>query len=878
MLQRGAAALMQRQRQHRQLWASMALGGRRLLGTFVGSSRALGGRLVAHNTSNTAATTANSFITSFTHAFGHNTTSSASKSCSIQRHHMHVLAKPRDWLLRIWQRRPRSARRRQQQQPPESFPPPETEEYLHPWHRRRGRRPPPRTPEWHEPEQPSLRGRYREEPQRHEYDRHSQHRQQRPPPPPPPQPPGGTGPMRFSDFIIPIGIAVALSFFTGSPDRNHKTITWQEFYSKMLSRGEVSRLVMDRDRNVVHVYLHDGAIIEGYNDTRHGAGPLPHFRIDVSSVRSFERQLEAASQDLGVNLQDEITLVYQQETDDPASFWMLIMMGSVLAAVYMISKRSRLGGRGSGVTPPRPPGVGRGGPAGPSAPGSGGGPGAASESGAKPRSPLDDVLSVGKIKPHMFTPQTATTKFKDVAGLSEAKAELKEFVAFLTHPQQFQTLGATVPKGAMLVGPPGTGKTLLAKAVAGEAGVPFLAVSGSDFVEMFVGVGPSRVRDLFKQARDNAPCIIYIDEIDAVGKARGAANRPGGGHSERESTLNQLLVEPHKRSRAHLSPSPPPPPFTIVTIVTTATIHYCHHYCHDGRQEREDIFRLHVRKLRLARGVRDWIPRLAALTPGLSGAQIASICNEAALYAARYNRDRIGKEDFEQAVDRVLGGLERRTRVISSEEKKIVAYHEAGHALVAWLLATTDPVLKVSIVPRGASALGYTQYLHGNHFLYTTEQLRDKMVTLLGGRAAEEAVFHRITTGARDDLERVTKMAYDQVTRYGMSSGVGLLVHQVPQSQDEGKKKFSNRLSQQFDEEVGRLVHSAYASARELVASHEEQLHELSKLLLEREVLTFEDLQAVLGPPASGRSPHEHVRVDDNEDDDSDDSKERQRL
>ncbi|EDQ91446.1 uncharacterized protein MONBRDRAFT_340, partial [Monosiga brevicollis MX1] len=440
--------------------------------------------------------------------------------------------------------------------------------------------------------------------------------------------------------------------------------------------------------------------------------------------------------------------------------------------------------------------------------------------------------------------------FNDVAGLSEAKVELKEFVEFLKTPERFEKLGAKVPKGALLTGPPGTGKTLLAKAVAGEAQVPFFAVSGSDFVEMFVGVGPSRVRDLFKQARGEAPCIIYIDEIDAIARARGKSNG-GRSNSERESTLNQLLVE---------MDGVDPSTGCMVLASTNRVDIMDKALLRPGRfdrqiscdlptlSERAEIFGVHLRPLYLDCGNRAALQdRMAALTPGMSGAQIASVCNEAALHAARLGRKAVVDADFDYAVDRVSSGMERRSRVISKEERKIVAVHECGHAIVGWYLQHTDPVMKVSLVPRG-QALGVTQLLPNDHHLFSAEALKDRMAVLLGGRAAEKIFFDRITTGAQDDLQRVTRMAYSYVTQYGMSKRMGPMTYRIPASGSEGKKGVADATAEQIDAEVAQLVESAFVRSLEQLQKHRDKLDAMSQSLLTKEILTYEDCVELLGP------------------------------
>ena len=431
--------------------------------------------------------------------------------------------------------------------------------------------------------------------------------------------------------------------------------------------------------------------------------------------------------------------------------------------------------------------------------------------------PGQQVLNIGKNKATLFDATEGTKlTFQDVAGLNEAKEEVVEVVDFLKNPKKFTRLGGKLPKGVLLVGPPGTGKTLLAKAVAGEAGVPFFSLSGSDFVEMFVGVGAARVRDLFKQAKEKAPCIIFIDEIDAVGRSRGKGMMMGA-NDERENTLNQLLVEmdgfatdkgviimaatnrPDVLDSALLRPGR----FDRQILVDTP-----------DRKERAAIFAVHTRKLTVATNVSHDV--LASQTPGFAGAEIANVCNEAALLAARENKETVEMIDFEKAIDRVIGGLEKKNKIISPEERNVVAYHEAGHAITGWFLDHTDPVVKVSIVPRGLAALGYAQYLPDERYLYTTEALMDRMVMAMGGRVAEELVFGRITTGAQNDLERITAMAYGMVVDYGMSEAIGYVSFNMAK-RSEGMafdKPYSDATARLIDQEVKRLIDEVRARAR----------------------------------------------------------------
>ncbi|HEY5825285.1 MAG TPA: ATP-dependent zinc metalloprotease FtsH, partial [Cyclobacteriaceae bacterium] len=438
--------------------------------------------------------------------------------------------------------------------------------------------------------------------------------------------------------------------------------------------------------------------------------------------------------------------------------------------------------------------------------------------------------------------------FKDVAGVDEAKQELEEVVEFLRDPQKFQRLGGKIPRGLLLVGPPGTGKTLLARAIAGEASVPFFTISGSDFVEMFVGVGAARVRDLFKQAKEKAPCIVFIDEIDAIGRSRGRGAMPGA-NDERENTLNSLLVEMDGFATDS---------GVIILAATNRPDVLDSALMRPGRFDRqvsidkpdivgrEAIFKVHLKPIKLSKEVD--VKKLAAQTPGFAGAEIANVCNEAALIAARRDKKEVDMQDFQDAIDRVIGGLEKKTKIISPEEKKIVAYHEAGHAVAGWFLEHADPLVKVSIVPRGVAALGYAQYLPKEQFLYQTEQLNDEMCMTFGGRAAEAIVFGKISTGALSDLERITKLAYSMVTIYGMNEEIGnMSFYDSKQSEYAFNKPYSEATSERIDQEVKKIIDAAYERAKSLLTQHQEKLEIIAKELLEKEIIFQTDLERLIG-------------------------------
>jgi cell division protease FtsH len=457
------------------------------------------------------------------------------------------------------------------------------------------------------------------------------------------------------------------------------------------------------------------------------------------------------------------------------------------------------------------------------------------------------IFNIGKSKAQLFDKGTRVNiTFSDVAGLDEAKQEVMEIVDFLKNPKKYTALGGKIPKGALLVGPPGTGKTLLAKAMAGEAQVPFFSMSGSDFVELFVGVGASRVRDLFKQAREKAPCIIFIDEIDAIGRARGKNMMVS--NDERENTLNQLLVEMDGfggDSGIIILAATNRPDVLDSALLRPGRFDRQISIDKPDLKGREHIFRVHLKPIKTSDKLN--IFKLAEQTPGFAGADIANVCNEAALIAARKGKEQVEMDDFQDAIDRVIGGLEKKNKIISPEEKKIIAYHEAGHAVCGWYLEHAYPLLKVTIVPRGVAALGYAQYTPKEQYLYDTEQLMDQMCMTLGGRAAEEIFFGKISTGAQNDLQQVTKLSYAMVTVYGMNDKVGNLSFYDPQQENTFTKPYSDDTGKLIDVEVRALVDSAYKRTLELLTEKKEQVDKLARALLEREVLHQQDVEDLLG-------------------------------
>ncbi|MEX0769690.1 MAG: ATP-dependent zinc metalloprotease FtsH [Balneolaceae bacterium] len=474
--------------------------------------------------------------------------------------------------------------------------------------------------------------------------------------------------------------------------------------------------------------------------------------------------------------------------------------------------------------------------------------------------PGQQVMNIGKNKASLYDKQSENkVSFKDVAGLEEAKAEVEEVVEFLKNPRKFTKLGGNLPKGVILVGPPGTGKTLLAKATAGEADVPFFSLSGSDFVEMFVGVGAARVRDLFKQAKEKAPCIVFIDEIDSIGRSRGRGMMMGS-NDERENTLNQLLSEMDGFNSDK---------GVIIMAATNRPDVLDSALLRPGRFDRQilidkpdlngrvEVLEVHSQKLKLADDIE--LKVLASQTPGFAGAELANLCNEAALLAARRDKEHVEMEDFQDAIERVVAGLEKKNKLISPHERKIVAYHESGHAIVGWYLEHTDPVLKVSIVPRGLAALGYTlQTPLEDRFLMTTEELNEKICALLGGRVAEEIVFGRISTGAQNDLQRITTMAYAMVAEFGMSDDLGYLSLTDSKNSDNSygfNKKYSEKTAERIDIAVQQIIRHNYKLTHELLEKHRDKLEEMAQTLLEKEVLNHNDLRELLGDRPHGNYP-----------------------
>ena len=608
---------------------------------------------------------------------------------------------------------------------------------------------------------------------------------------------------------VTIFIYLSFSFFASKPI----TIDYNRF-QKMIKSYDVAKIVVIKNQEIVEITLKEDALLNSnYKDELESSNLVnniygPHYNLEVSSIESFENRYDELVNSLGKQNSYEIEYLTESRTDiysflQTWGFTILILIG------FWFLLRRMSGGAGPG----------------------------------------GQIFNISKSKASLFDKESKIKlTFRDVAGLEEAKEEVKEIVEFLKNPKKFTKLGGKIPKGALLVGSPGTGKTLLAKAVAGEANVPFYSLSGSDFVEMFVGVGAARVRDLFKKAKEKAPCIVFIDEIDAIGRSRGRGQMPGS-NDERENTLNSLLVEMDGFSTDS---------GVIILAATNRPDVLDSALLRPGRFDRqisidkpdlrgrEEIFKVHVRSLKLSEGVN--IKNLAAQTPGFAGAEIANVCNESALIAARKNKNSIEMVDFQDAIDRVIGGLEKKNKIISPEEKKIVAYHEAGHAVAGWYLEHADPLVKVSIVPRGIAALGYAQYLPKEQFLYQTDQLLDEMCMALGGRAAEEIIFGKISTGALSDLERITKMAYSIVSVYGMNKNIGnLSFFDSKQSDYNFTKPYSDSTAEKIDQEVKRIIDNAYNRTKKLLTDKKEELEKIANKLLEKEILFQNDLEKLIG-------------------------------
>ncbi|CAK1588033.1 unnamed protein product [Parnassius mnemosyne] len=609
----------------------------------------------------------------------------------------------------------------------------------------------------------------------------------------------------FWMFITSVLITMSTLLVPGDNTQNEmiRYVSWNEFVYNMLAKGEVEQLIVRPDIEVVTIILYEGAIIKGKRATHR----VHH--MNVGDIHRFEEKLREIEKSLGVK--EGVRVIYDRNGGLAGKIITTLLIGAVLISLLYSSKSMRMNINLGGF----------------------------SQLSRAKFTLVDSMSGQGK-----------GVKFEDVAGLREAKIEVMEFVDYLKRPEHYKRLGAKVPKGALLLGPPGCGKTLLAKAVATEANVPFLSMNGSEFIEMIGGLGAARVRDLFKEAASRAPCIVYIDEMDAVGRARasGASSwGPGGGESEQ--TLNQLLVEMDgMQSRDGVVVLASTNRADVLDKALLRPGRFDRHILIDlpTLQEREEIFERHCKSIVLEELPPYYLKRLAYLTPGFSGADIANVCNEAALHAARYKQNIVKAANLEYAIEKVVGGTEKRSHAMSPAEKKIVAYHESGHALVGWLLEHTDALLKVTIVPRTNLALGFAQYTGSDQKLYSKEELFDRMCMALGGRAAEAITFNSVTSGAQNDLDKVTKIAYAQVKVYGMSSEVGLI--SFP-DKERGKSPFSNKLKNLIDLESRKLIANAYYRTEEILRNNEDKLKKLAEELYKRETLNFDDVKAILGPP-----------------------------
>ena len=606
---------------------------------------------------------------------------------------------------------------------------------------------------------------------------------------------------------------LGMSLFGGSDSWQSVSKTNISNFEKYLNAGDVSEVVVIRNKSSVRVTLNQEALGKSEHQAANSKNMFgqdnsrgPHYQFEVGSLELFEEKLEKAREQ-GIVFRLEFITVENRWVDALIGFLPII----IIIGVWIFLMRRMSGG-------------GAGGPGG-------------------------QIFNIGKSKAKLFDKNTdVKTTFKDVAGLEGAKEEVQEIVDFLKNPKKYTVLGGKIPKGALLVGSPGTGKTLLAKAVAGEAKVPFFSISGSDFVEMFVGVGASRVRDLFKQAKDKSPSIIFIDEIDAIGRARGKSNITGS-NDERENTLNQLLTEMDGFGTDTN---------VIVIAATNRADVLDKALMRAGRfdrqiyvdlpdlNERREIFKVHLKPIKVIKTLD--IDFLAKQTPGFSGADIANVCNEAALIAARKNKKSVGRQDFLDAVDRIIGGLEKKNKIITPEEKKTIAFHEAGHAIVSWLLEHAAPLVKVTIVPRGQS-LGAAWYLPEERQIVRTEQILDEMCAALGGRAAEKVMFDKISTGALSDLEKVTRQARAMVSVYGLNDTLGNITYYDSSAQSEYNftKPYSEETARKIDHEISEIIEKQYERAISLLATSKDKLIQLADRLLEKEVIFKDDLENILG-------------------------------
>ena len=607
-----------------------------------------------------------------------------------------------------------------------------------------------------------------------------------------------------------IAMTIAYLYFTSDDNGGvNRELTYTEF-KDMVSKGYASKIIAYND-NSVDLFIKPEHVKDVFKDDYKKVGRSPSVHVEVGSIDSLDKFLEKAQEE--GNFTGEIS--YEKKSDMFGAFFWNIAPIFFIVAIWLFIMR-RMGGGGTGGINP---------------------------------------FSVGKSKAQVYEKGDTTNRvtFKDVAGQEGAKQEIQEIVDFLKQPQKYTDLGGKIPKGALLVGPPGTGKTLLAKAVAGEADVPFFSMSGSDFVEMFVGVGASRVRDLFRQAKEKAPCIIFIDEIDAVGRARSKSPSMGG-NDERESTLNQLLTEMDgfgTNSGVIILAATNRADILDKALLRAGRFDRQIHVDLPDLNERKAVFEVHLKPLKLDNTVDP--DTLARQTPGFSGADIANVCNEAALIAARHKKNAVGKQDFLDAVDRIIGGLEKKTKIMTTNEKRAIALHEAGHATISWFLEHANPLIKVTIVPRGR-ALGAAWYMPEERQITTKEQMLDEMCATLGGRAAEELFIGQISTGAMNDLERVTKQAYGMIAYAGMSDKLPNLCY-YNNEEYSFNKPYSERTAELIDEEAKRMINEQYERAKMVLTEHKEGHNQLAQLLMEKEVIFAEDVEHIFGKrPWASRS------------------------
>lgn len=613
----------------------------------------------------------------------------------------------------------------------------------------------------------------------------------------------------LSWLYIIIAMVIGFLYFISDEGSMSKEITYTEF-KDMVRKGYADKIIA-YDNNTVDMFIKPENIVDVFKKDANKVGRSPSVKVLVGSMESLEKFLD--EEENNGNFTGSIE--YEKDSDYfGVVFWNLLPIVFFVGLWIFIMRR--MGGAGNG-----------------------GGAG--------------NVFNVGKSKAQLFEKGANRVTFKDVAGQTAAKQEVQEIVEFLKQPQKYTELGGKIPKGALLVGPPGTGKTLLAKAVAGEADVPFFSMSGSDFVEMFVGVGASRVRDLFRQAKEKAPCIIFIDEIDAVGRARGK-NPSMGGNDERENTLNQLLTEMDgfgTNSGVIILAATNRADILDKALLRAGRFDRQIHVDLPDLNERKEVFGVHIRPLKLDDTVD--IDLLARQTPGFSGADIANVCNEAALIAARHNKQSVSKDDFMAAIDRIVGGLEKKTKVMTQAEKRSIALHEAGHATISWFLEYANPLIKVTIVPRGR-ALGAAWYLPEERQITTKEQMLDEMCATLGGRAAEELFIKQISTGAMNDLERVTKQAYGMIAYAGMSDKLPNLCY-YNNDEYSFNKPYSEHTAELIDSEVKKMIAEQYERAKAILSEHSEGHNKLADLLIEKEVIFAEDVEAIFGKrPWASRS------------------------